>query len=214
MLAQPNPAAIASEKNFAPNPQILPEPADPIAARMRLNNRFRIQEAIADGEIFWQKQQDFKRLKDYKDWLTAQGFTWKNVCKYIKLYETFASFPLNQIAWVDLTTLFGLCQPRYKELLETLRSVSVWTDAQVQELMQQSREAIKKEKPRIVEPGTAWRQLPGGGRGYQLPMLHVDWLGALIERALTIRNQTLSQFIQDMVVFFISKGQVPGLSVE
>lgn len=79
--------------------------------------------------------------------------------------------------------------------------------------MQQVRSAIKKEKPRIVEPGTGWRQLPGGGRGYQLPMLHVEELGVLIERALDIRNQTLTQLIRDVVVFFISKGQVPGLSV-
>lgn len=226
MLAQSNPAAIASDKKFDPHPQqelenyiatqansVAPEPVDPVAARIRLNNRFRVQEAIVDGEIFWQKQQTFKRLKDYKDWLVVQGFTWKNVCKYIKLYKTFASFSLDQIGWVDLATLFGLCQPRYRELLESLRPLSIWTDAQVQELMQQLRSAIKKEKPRIVKPGTGWRQLPGGGRGYQLPMLHVDWLGVLIERALQIRNQTLSQLIQDVVVFFISKGQVPGLSV-
>lgn len=226
MLARSNPAAIAPDEKFDRHPQqelenyiasqansVAPEPADPIAARMRLNNRFRVQEAIADGEIFWQKQQSFKRLKDYKDWLVTQGFTWKNVCKYIKLYQTFASFPLDQIGWVDLATLFGLCQPRYRQLLEELRRFSKWPDAHVQELMQQSREAMKKEKPRLVEPGTGWRQLPGGGRGYQLPMLHIDWLGVLIEKALNITNQTLSQLIQDVVVFFISQGQVPGLSV-
>lgn len=121
----------------------------------------------------------------------AQGFTWKNACKYIKLYETFGSFPLDQIGWVDLATLFGLCQPRYRQLLESLRLLSIWMDAQVQELMQQAREAIKKEKPRLVEPGTGWRQLPGGGRGYQLPMLHVEELGVLIEKALDITNQTM-----------------------
>ena len=134
MLAQSNPAEIASDKKFDRAPQqelenyiatqansVAPEPVDPVAARIRLNNRFRVQEAIADGEILSLKQQSFKRLKDYKDWLVAHGFTWKNAGKYIKLYQTFASFSLDQIGWVDIATLFGLCQPRYRELLESLR---------------------------------------------------------------------------------------------
>lgn len=222
-----NPDAIASDQNFsqqeldnyidAQAESVAPEfnpPVDPIAARLRLNNRFRINEAIADGEIYWQYKQNFKKLKDFKIWLEEQHFTWKNAAKYIKLYETFASFPLDQIAWVDLQTLFQLCQPRYKGLLQQLQSIAVWTDVRVRELMQQWCDKHKKERSQNEEPGTGWRQLPGGGRGYQLPMLHIDWLGVLIERARKIRNQTIVQLVRDMTVFFVEAGEAPGLTVK
>lgn len=212
-------------QNIAPEP--LDIPTDPIAARLRLNNHHRIREAIADGEMYWQCKQNFNKLKDFKDWLEVQHFTWKTACKYLKLYEVFAEFSITQIGWVDLQTLFQLCQPRYKELLQQLRSLPVWTETKIQELMQQWRDSRKKERPNKSEPRgligedtsptarlvTGWRQLPGGGRGYQLPMLHIDWLGVLIERAKKIRCCTVSQLVADMTVFFVEAGLAPGLSV-
>lgn len=177
-------------------------PIDPIAARLRLNNRLRVQDALTDGELFWQKRQDFKLLKDFKVWLIEQGFTWKNVCKYIKLYETFASFELTQIAWVDLSTLFQLCQPRYKELLEKLRSLSVWTDARVSELMQEWREVTKKTKAKTT-PGLI--NLPTGGRAFQFPLLHDDKTIADILKLLNERCVTPIALLKNAIASYCLK---------
>lgn len=230
MLAQRNCPAIAQSQNFSHAPQTeferhienqatdiaaepLDIPTDPIAAQLRLSNHHRVRDALADGEMYWQWRQSFKKLKDFKICLQEQHFTWKQACKHIKLYEVFAEFPFKQISWVDLQTLFQLCQPRYRELLQQLRSLPTWTESVVQELMQQWRDEHKKKRPQTEEIGTGWRQLPGGGRGYQLPMLHIDWLGVLIERATKIRNSTVSQLIHDMTLFFVNSGLVPGLSL-
>ena len=47
------------------------EPVNPIAVRLRANNQWRVRESIVDGEAYWQEKQSFKKLKDFKNWLTA-----------------------------------------------------------------------------------------------------------------------------------------------
>lgn len=96
--------------------EIAPEPVDPVADRIRCLRYETLRNALAQGEYFWQVKQSFKRLKDFKIWLERQEFTWKNACKLIKLYQTFAEFPLEQIGWLSLDTLFALLQPKYKAL--------------------------------------------------------------------------------------------------
>ncbi len=188
-------------------------PVDPIAAQLRSMNRWQVKEDLLRGEIYWQQRQSFKRLKGFKAWLEQQGFAWKSACKYLKLYETFSNFPLEQIEWVDTDTLLTLLQPRYRELLEQLRSLPKWTDSKVQELMKSVREKVSKPKP-LAEPGTGWRQLPGGGRGYQLPLLHENWIGTLFEQVREIKNCTAAQLIEKVTLFFVERGQVPGISLK
>lgn len=88
-----------------------------------------------DGEAYWQEKQSFKKLKDFKNWLTAQGFSWATACKLIKLYETFAGFAIEQIGWVHPSILFTLTQPKYRPLLEKLRCQRVATDGQSPEAL-------------------------------------------------------------------------------
>lgn len=68
-----------------------------MAVRIRLIKHHQVREAIIEGEYFWQAKQSFKKLKDFKVWLTTHGFTWKDACRHIKLYEIFAQIPLEQI---------------------------------------------------------------------------------------------------------------------
>ncbi len=194
--------------------KVAPEPVDAIAAKLRSMNHWQLQEDLLRGEIYSQKKQTFKKLKEFKAWLEQQGFTWKNACKLIKLYETFSSFPLEQIEWVDVSTLFTLLQPKYQQLLQQMRSLPKWTDAQVQELMQGFRQQQKVQKPQPAEKGTGWRQVPGGGRAYQLPLLHEDWLGVLIDKVRELKNQTLAQLVGEMTRFYVERGQVPGISIK
>lgn len=179
-------------------------PVDLVAAKIRQRNRWRIKEALEDGEDFWRQKQQMG-AKKFKQWVEKEEFNHATISKYIKLYETFANFPIEQIEWVDLNTLFSLCQPRYRELLEKLRSLPKWTEAKIQELMKQVREEkkAKKPQPQTEELGTGWRRLPGGGRALQLPLLHEDWLGALIEKVRCLKNITLTQLIKEMTLFFV-----------
>jgi hypothetical protein len=198
---------------------VAPEPVDSVAARLRSMNHWQVKENLLRGEIYSQKKQSFKKLKEFKAWLEQQGFTWKNACKLIKLHETFSSFPLEQIEWVDISTLFALVQPKYQQLLQQMRSLPKWTDAQVQELMQGERQRQKVQKPQPqsqpqAKKGTGWRQVPGGGRAYQLPLLHEDWLGVLIDKVRELKNQTLAQLVGEMTRFYVERGQVPGISIK
>ena len=195
-----------------PEPQIAP-PVDPVAAKIRQRNRWRIKEALEDGEELWRQKQQMG-AKKFKQWVEKEEFNYTAISKFIKLYEIFASFPLERIEWIDLNTLFSLCQPRYRELLEKLRSLPKWTEAKIQSLMKQVRSQKKAEKPQpqTEEVGTGWRRLASGGRALQLPLLHEDWLSALIEKVRCLKNITLTQLIKEMTLFFVESGQVSGIS--
>lgn len=195
--------------------------ADGIAARIRQRNRWRIKEALEDGEEFRQLKQQMG-AKKFRQWVEKEEFNYSATLKSIKLYETFAGFSLDRIECLDLSTLFTLCQLKYRELLEKLRqqslserSQSKWTEAEIQEQMKQVRSQKKaaKPQPQPEEVGTGWRRVPGGGRALQLPLLHIDWLGALIEKVRKIENLTLVQLIKKMTLFFVERGQVPGISL-
>lgn len=183
---------------------VVPEPVDPVAARLRAKNHWRVREDIGTGELLWQKKQSFKRLKDFKDWLVQQGFAPKSACKYLKLYETFACFPIEQIEWVDINTLSTLCQPKYRSLLQKLRSLPKWVDARVQELMQLFREQQKTQKPG-QEKDAGWRQVPGGGRAFKLPLLHDEETGMRIVQIQKEKNQTVQQIIKEAIALLFGK---------
>ncbi len=186
------------------------EPVDEIAARVRLIKLEKIREALVEGEYFSQAKQKCKKLKDFKAWLNKQGFIWKDACKHIKLYETFSSFPLKQIGWVSLDTLFGLLQPKYQELLNQLRSLPQWIDSKIQELMQAVRQHQKAEKAAIeevtkLEKDAGWRQVPGGGRAFKLPLLHDEITGMRIVQLVEQKYQTIGQVIKEAIAILYAR---------
>lgn len=180
--------------------EIAPE-TDPDAARIRLIKRHQVREAINEGEYFWRKKQSFPKLKDFRTWLEQQRFTWKDACRHIKLYEVFTTFPLDQISWLSLDTLYALCQPKYKELLERMQCSGVWWDTQVQELMKQVRSCVKKIKPKVeLQPASGWKRMPSGGGRYYVLNLHDDKLGVLIETYSQKKNWLPSKVIEEAML--------------
>lgn len=193
-----------------------PEPVDPDAARISSLKLHQVRAAINIGEYYWQKKQSFPKLKDFKVWLEQQGFTWKDACRHIKLYETFAAFPLDQIGWLSLETLHSLCQPKYKELLLQLRSLPQWWDNKVQDLMQAVRKAQKpspipktdtlsaatNQLSRLSFPSSGWKRMPSGGGRYYFVALHNDELGTLIQEYAEKKNWLPSKVIEEAVFSF------------
>ena len=184
-------------------PQEFAPPVDPIAAKLRLNNSWRIREGLNAGELYFQKKQSFKKLKEFKKWLEEQGFTWKNACKFLKMYETFAEFSLEQIEWVDINTLFQLMQPRYKELLEQLRKLPKWIYSQVVELMQQFRELKKENAPKPQPEEGGWIRFPVGVRAFKLPLLYDEETGIKILQLVKLKNSSIRQIIKEAIAMLL-----------
>ena len=201
-----------------------------VAAKIRMIKYHQVREAIAEGEYFWQVKQSFKKLKDFKVWLEQEGFTWKDACRHLKLYEIFASFPLEQIGWLSLNTLYSLCQPKYRELLAQLRSLPKWIDAKVCEMMRRVRsyrsasdsnspmktvrEAAKKSR-RSPEPTpvSGWKRMPKGGGRYYAVSLHDDKLGSLIQQYADRKNWLPSKVIEEAVLSLCQLQPLDGFSM-
>lgn len=180
-------------------------PTDKIAATIRLIKLGKVREALVEGKYYWDKRQNFKKLKDFKAWLEQQGFTWKDACKHIKLYETFAKFSLEQIGWLSLDTLFALCQPKYLRLVEQLHCGTRWIDTKIQELMKVCRQQQKKlEKPKRERTGLV--NLACGGRAFQFPLLHDDKAIAQILRIQEYRQDaTLTQLAAEAIALLFEQ---------
>lgn len=187
------------------------EPTDPIAARIRGRNRWRVREALETGEEFLQEKHK-RGTKGFKEWLGLQGFALVAASKLIKLFEVFQNFSLDQIEWVTPETLESLALPRYEKLRKQLRSLSKWTDAKVQELMKQEREQNKTQKLQSkLGKEAGWRQVPGGGRAFKLPLLHDEETGMRIVQLVEEKNQTVQQVIKEAIALLF--GTLPGTTL-
>lgn len=217
MNSNQNPQAIATGQDNCDLESRTPEPVDPVAARLRAINHQRVREDIETGKLLFFQKQSCKRLKDFKVWLDSYGFAYQSACKYLKLYQTFASFPLEQISGVDINTLSTLCQPKYRALLPLLRSLPKWVDVKIVELMQQfwseqkaEREQQKTQKP-PQEKNAGWRQVPGGGRAFKLPLLHDEETGMRIVQIQKEKNLTVHQVIKEAIALLFSLLKSPTL---
>lgn len=130
----------------------------------------------------------------FKIWLESIGKTAAEASKYAKLYLVFASFSIEALAQLSLSTLFALCQKRYQQLVAKLRSMGNCSEGMVIQLMAEEREQQKPEKPKRERTGLV--NLPCGGRAFQFPLLHDDKAIAQILRIQEYRQDTtLTQLV-------------------
>lgn len=184
--------------------QIAPERVDPVAAKIRLIKLGKIRDALLEGEYFTQVKQKCKKLEDFKAWLNEQGFIWKDAKKHMKLYETFSGFPLEQIGWLSLDTLFALLQPKYQGLLEQLQDLPQWVESKIQELMKVFREDMEVKKPKPQQE-RGWRRVPGGFRAFKLPLLHDEETGMRITQLVKQKYQTIAAVIKEAIAILYAK---------
>lgn len=181
MLTQQNTNAIAQNKNFA----LVAEKIDEL-------NAGEIEIALKKGELYRQQRQRLS-VAGFKLWLNQNGFTFAIAAKYMNLAKTFGKFSPQCIGKIALSTLFALCQPKYKKLVSKLRGFA-WTEAKIATAMQQEREIYQALKPKEA-PKTGLKSVPTGGRAYQFPLLHNDEAIAKLLKLLKNRNITPVQLL-------------------
>ena len=193
MVAQQLTAAIAKDKNF-----------DRIAQKIDELNAQEIEIALNKGAIYWQRRRSMSR-DGFKIWLNQNGFTGAIAAKYINLAKTFVNFSPQCIGKIALSTLFALCQPKYKKLVCKLRGFA-WTEAKIQAAMQQERETEKAEREQQPNvPTTGLISVPTGGRAFQFPLLHNDEAIAKLLQILENRNITPVQLLVLAIALLFEK---------
>ncbi len=193
MLTQQNTAAIAFGKNF-----------DRIAQKIDELNAQEIEIALNKGALYWQRRRSMSR-DGFKIWLSQNGFTHAVAAKYITFVKEFANFSPQCIGKIALSTLFALCQPKYKKLVCKLRGFA-WTEAKIQAAMQQERETQKAERAQQpVAPKTGLLGVPSGGRAFQFPLLHEDEAIAKLLQILENRNITPVQLLALAIALLFEK---------
>lgn len=193
MVAQQNTAAIAYDKNF-----------DRIAQKIDELNAQEIEIALNKGALYWQRRR-IMSLEAYKIWLAQNGFTHAVAAKYITFVKEFANFSPQCIGKIALSTLFALCQPKYKKLVCKLRGFA-WTETKIQAAMQQERETQKAEREQQrVATKTGLISVPRGGRAFQFPLLHDDEAIAKLLQILENQNITPVQLLVLAIALLFEK---------
>lgn len=174
------------------------------AARLQESNRARVALALADGELYaLQKKQLGKR---FTTWLKNNGLVRKIASMYVKLYEVYQDFSLEQIGLVDVKTLVSLTAPRYKLLLCKLKYYQQWTQTLVEDLMQQERDKQKVLKSvecdRTKKDDSGWKRMPSGGGRYYSLNLHDEPTAITIERYAKSENIRREQVVKTAMMLF------------
>lgn len=177
---------------------------DSIAARLTENNRVRVALALADGEVY--ALQKTRLGKRFTSWLKKNGLVRKIASMYVKLYEVYQDFSLDQIGLVDIKTLVSLTAPRYKLLLGKLKYYQQWTQALVEDLMQQERHKQKVLKTvvsdRNQDDDSGWKRMPSGGGRYYSLNLHDEPTAIAIERYAKSENIRREQVVKAAIDLF------------
>lgn len=185
---------------------------DAVTARLQESNRARVALALADGELYTLQKRNLG--KRFASWLKNNGLVRKIASMYVKLYEVYKNFSLDQIGLVDVKTLVSLTAPRYKLLLCKLRSDQHWTQAVVEELMQQERHKQKVLKSvecdRTVQDDSGWKRMPSGGGRYYSLNLHDEACVIAIERYAKSENVRREQVIKTAMMLFEEYKKVLG----
>lgn len=187
---------------------------DTIAARLQESNRARVALALADGELY--ALQKTRLGKAFSNWLKNNGLVRKIASMYVRLYEVYKDFSLDQIGLLDLKTLVSLTAPRYKLLLGKLKFYQQWTQALVEDLMQQERHKQKVLKS-VVSSGnqkddSGWKRMPSGGGRYYSLNLHDEPTAIAIERYAQSENIRREQVVKAAIALFEQYKKVSGSS--
>lgn len=136
-----------------------------------------IERELQFGQFLLAKKNALKR--EYKQYLEQKGFSVAKANKHVRLWQTFADFPVRCLYKISLDTLHSLTQPRYKDLVERLRHLGQATQVVVEQMLKEMR---LSKPPAVKEPISGWKQDASGGGRHYLVQLYDEATGVAIEK--------------------------------
>lgn len=150
--------------------------------------------SILHNSFYIAKQKLELSRKAYKQLIKEWGWE-KEDKKYLKLAQTFEKFSPSDLAGIEPNTLFLLSNQskKYAAVIEQLLDIGSITQSKVRELIKQQR----KPKPIKVEKPSIWRRTKNGGRYCQVPPIHDETAGVVLQRMMDEEGLTAQQIIAE-----------------
>ncbi|MBW4510735.1 MAG: hypothetical protein KME64_30090 [Scytonematopsis contorta HA4267-MV1] len=144
------------------------------------------------SELYYHKQKlsrkEYKQLIQEYDWSGEEK-------KYVKLATVFCWFSPTDLAAIEPDTLFLLAKnhKKYAPVIEQMKDLGTITQSKVKALMKEQR------KPRInmEEKPTIWRSLPNGGRYVQIPPIHDEDTGVILQEMMEQEGLTAQKIVTE-----------------
>ncbi|BAY87764.1 hypothetical protein NIES267_72880 (plasmid) [Calothrix parasitica NIES-267] len=149
---------------------------------------------ILENAFYLAKQKLELSRKAYKKLIKQWG--WENEDKkYLKVNQTFKKFSPQDLAQVEPATIFCLANQnkKYAPVIEKLLDISHITQQTVRELMKQQR----KPKLFFPEKPTIWRQTRDGRRYCQVPPIHDQETGVILQRMMDSEGKSAQQIVAE-----------------
>ena len=149
---------------------------------------------ILKNAFYLAKQRAELSRKAYKKLIKEWG--WENEDKkYLKVNQTFKKFSPQDLAQVEPATIFCLANQnkKYAPVIEKLLDRRYITQQTVRELMKQER----KPKPFLPEKPTIWRQAKDGRRYCQIPPIHDQETGVILQRMMDSEGKSAQQIVAE-----------------
>lgn len=164
------------------------------------------QASVANFKFaLWLKErQESMKPREFRELLQTKGILRREANKFLKLATNAKGFAPNDVAHLG-PMMFSLTAPRFLPLWEALQDKG--------DLKQDVVDALKKELfPRKTasksEPGSIWREQPGGGKRYaQLPPIHNQETGTKFQRIMDNEGITAQKAFDVVVDNYFDKNQ-------
>ncbi|MBW4507452.1 MAG: hypothetical protein KME64_13205 [Scytonematopsis contorta HA4267-MV1] len=146
---------------------------------------------------------------EYKQLLAEHGWK-KEDKKYLKLAAIFSKFSPQDLAAIEPDTLFLLAKnhKKYAPVLEKLLDSGEITQEKVRQLMSEQR----KPKTSAEEKASIWRRTPQGFRYTQIPPIHDETTGVILQRMMDEEGLSAQQIVTEALS--LRKSFKAGLLIE
>lgn len=147
---------------------------------------------ILKNAFYLAKQKVELSRKAYKKLIKEWGWE-KEDKKYLKVAQTFKKFSPQNLAQVEPATIFRLANQnkKYAPVIEQLFDISYITQQTVRELIKQQR----KPKPFKIDKPSIWRQTRDGRRYCQVPPIHDQETGVILQKLMDSTRKTAQELI-------------------
>jgi hypothetical protein len=146
---------------------------------------------------------------EYKQLLAEHGWK-KEDKKYLKIASIFSKFSPNDLAAIEPDTLFLLAKnhKKYAPVIEKLLDSGEITQENVRKLMQEQR----KPKKSAEEKASIWRRTPQGFRYTQIPPIHDETTGVILQQMMEEEGLSPQQIVTEALS--LRKSFKAGLLIE